>query len=199
MTSAMEKDLSLAEAVVSDVTDSARLEATWIARLNGERHLGSGPSGAALLEREEERQDHLMATFIKNVESLDEVESDADVRPILECSIALYLGRKTRGRAARCSSCLVTNMIRIGDLHLCVKGLLWDEKKKRIHHQNLNFCLRKICVTEIKSACNNIRPLDVDETTIKKSSNLGLLTREEKINVQAEGIQVEGIQPIDLN
>ena len=84
MTSAMEKDLSLAEAVVSDVTDSARLEATWIARLNGERHLESGPSGAALLEREEERQDHLMATFIKNVESLDEVESDADVTPILD-------------------------------------------------------------------------------------------------------------------
>lgn len=84
MTAALENDLSLAEAVVSDVTDSARLEATWAARLNGERHLGSGPSGADLLEREEERQDTLMATFIQNVESLDEVENDVDVRPILD-------------------------------------------------------------------------------------------------------------------
>lgn len=110
-----------------------------------------------------------------------------------------YIGRKTRGRAARCSGCLVTNMIRIGDLHLYVKGLLWDENKKRIHHQNLNFCLRKSCVTKIKSACNNIRPLDVDLETIKKSCNLGVLTREEKIDIQAEEFKVEGIQPIDLN
>ena len=110
-----------------------------------------------------------------------------------------FLGRKTRGRAARCSGCLVANSIRVGDLHLFVKGLLWDEKHKRIHHQNLNFCSRKSCVTKITSACNNIRPLDIYSETIKKCPNLGVLSREEKLDIQAEELMVEGIQPINLD
>ena len=61
-----------------------KLESTWLAKTNGERYLGGGPSGAELLDRGEERQQQLMQTFINNIESLEDEENDADIGPLLD-------------------------------------------------------------------------------------------------------------------
>ena len=108
-----------------------------------------------------------------------------------------YLSKKTRGRPARCSGCLAQNMVRISDLRLSVKGLFFDRKKNKVHQASLRFCVNKKCVTDIKSRCHNIKPLPT-ATSIKKSPDLGILSPDEKANIQVEGFQVEGIEPIQM-
>ena len=56
MTAAGEKGLSLADALIADLTDSAKLDSKWEKRILGEKKLGTGPPGSMLIEREEDRQ-----------------------------------------------------------------------------------------------------------------------------------------------
>ena len=44
MKAASEKNVSLVDATYADITDSARLDAKWINRIEGEESRGSGPS-----------------------------------------------------------------------------------------------------------------------------------------------------------
>ena len=53
---ANEKNISLVDATYTDITNSARLEAKWINRIEGEESRGSGPSLVELDERYEARQ-----------------------------------------------------------------------------------------------------------------------------------------------
>ena len=50
------KTLSLVDAVYADISDSARFDATWKNRLQGEISRGRGPRGIDLGERDERRQ-----------------------------------------------------------------------------------------------------------------------------------------------
>ena len=43
-----------------------------------------------------------------------------------------FLSKKSSGRAARCSGCLKPGAIKVGDLHLSVKGLFYLEKDNRV-------------------------------------------------------------------
>ena len=56
MKAASEKNISLVDATYADITDSARLDAKWINRIEGEESRGSGPSQVELDERYEARQ-----------------------------------------------------------------------------------------------------------------------------------------------
>ena len=73
-----------------------------------------------------------------------------------------YLSVTKSGAPRRCSSCMVPKQIKIGDLHLYVKGLLNLEKDDRVVETKLRFCLKRKCVTNINSSYNNIRPLNLD-------------------------------------
>ena len=44
MKAASEKNFSLVDTTYADITDSARLDAKWINRIEGEESRGSGPS-----------------------------------------------------------------------------------------------------------------------------------------------------------
>ena len=84
MTAANEKHQSLAEAAVSDFTDSAKLDAAWQKHLNGERNLGSGSTGIDLITREETRQEQIMQTFVSNVDenianTMGQIDEDDDI------------------------------------------------------------------------------------------------------------------------
>ena len=48
MKAASEKNVSLVDATYADITDSARLDAKWINRIEGEESRGSGPSEVEL-------------------------------------------------------------------------------------------------------------------------------------------------------
>ena len=56
MTAAGEKGLSLADALITDLTDSAKLDSKWEKHILVERNLGTGSSGSTLIERDEDRQ-----------------------------------------------------------------------------------------------------------------------------------------------
>ena len=83
---------------------------------------------------------------------------------------------------SRCSDGMVPKQIKIGDLHLYVKGLLNLEKDDRVVETKLRFCLKRKCVTNINSSYNNIRPLNLD-CAVKKDPFLGKLSKEEVANV----------------
>ena len=100
------------------------------------------------------------------------------------------------GKPARCSGCLKTGAIKITDLHLRVKGLLFLERDNRVVKTNLRFFLNKSCCLNIESPRNNIQPLK--SLVIKKDPLLGTLSQEEIINVQLEGFKIQGIPNVEL-
>ena len=57
-----------------------------------------------------------------------------------------FLTRKSMGKSARCSGCLKPGAIKITDLHLRVKGVVFLERKNRVVETNLQFCLNKAAV-----------------------------------------------------
>ena len=92
-----------------------------------------------------------------------------------------FLTRKTMGKPARCSGCLKPGAIKITDLHLRVKGLLFLERDNKVVETNLRFCLNKSCCLNIESLRNNIQLLK--SLMIKKDPLLGTLSQEGIINV----------------
>ena len=50
------------------------------------------------------------------------------------------------GKSARCSGCLKPGAIKITDLHLRVKGVVFLERENRVVETNLQFCLNKAAV-----------------------------------------------------
>ena len=104
--------------------------------------------------------------------------------------------RTTPGKPARCSGCLKLGAIKITDLHLKVKGLLFLERDNRAVEANLRFCLNKSCCLNIESSRNNIQPLK--SLMIKKHPLLETLSQEEIINVQLEGFKIQGIPNVEL-
>ena len=81
-----EKNLSLVDSVYSDIADSARLEAKWLNRVDGERCVGSGPSRIELERRNERRQvgraNQFISELAQNEENQEYEESDDD-QPLL--------------------------------------------------------------------------------------------------------------------
>ena len=72
MKAANEKNLSLVDAVYADISDSARFDATWKNRLQGEISRCRGPSGIDLEERGERRQIDRANRYIR--ETCDDVQ-----------------------------------------------------------------------------------------------------------------------------
>ena len=107
-----------------------------------------------------------------------------------------FLTRKTMGKPARCSGCLKPGAIKITDLHLRVKGLLFLERENRVVETNLRFCLNKSCCLNIESSRNNIQPLK--SLAIKKDPLLATLSQEEIRSVQLEGFKIQGIQNVEV-
>ena len=101
-----------------------------------------------------------------------------------------YLSVKKSGAPSRCFGCMVRKQMKIGDLHLYVKGLLYLGKDDRVVETKLRFCLKKKCVTNINSSYNNIRPLNVD-CAVKKNPLLGKLSKAE-----LEGFKNQGMQSV---
>ena len=52
-------------------------------------------------------------------------------------------------------------------------------------------------MSHIKSRFHNIKPLPAT-TKVKKCTDLGILSLNEKVNIQAEGIEIEGVEHIDI-
>ena len=115
--------------------------------------------------------------------------------PRFETEQIWYLSVKKSGAPSRCSGCMVPKQIKIGDLHLYVKGLLYLEKDDRVAETKLRFCLKRKCVTNINSSYNNIRPLNLD-CAVKKDPLLGKLSKEEVANVELEGFKIQGMQSV---
>ena len=63
------------------------------------------------------------------------------------------------GKPATCSGCLKPGVIKITDLHMRVKGLLFLERDNRAVETNLRFRLNKSCCLNIESSRNNTQPL----------------------------------------
>ena len=76
MTAAGEKGLSLADALIADLTDSAKFDAKWEKHLCGERNLGTGPSGSTLIDREEERQFQRVNDAAEMYKDMEEEEEE---------------------------------------------------------------------------------------------------------------------------
>ena len=70
MKAADEINISLVDAVPYDITDSARLQAKWENRINGERCTGCGPSPPELSERSSRRQIEQAHRFIDEEEEI---------------------------------------------------------------------------------------------------------------------------------
>ena len=128
-------------------------------------------------------------------ESVTQCESGRTFSPKLknhsrfESEQILYLSAKKSGALSRCSSCMVPKQIKIGNLHLYVKGLLYLGKEDRLVETKLRFCLKRKCVTNINSSYNNIRPLQFD-CAVKKDPLLGKLSKEEVADVELEGFKI---------
>ena len=71
-----QKNLSLVDAVYADVTDSARLEAIWSNRKDGEKCSGSGPTGHDLSLRSEIRQVAKASYLIDHERSISSSDDD---------------------------------------------------------------------------------------------------------------------------
>ena len=115
--------------------------------------------------------------------------------PRFETEQICYLSLKKSGAHSRCSGCMVPKQIKIGDLHLYVKGLLYLEKADRVVKTKLPFCLKIKCVTNISSSYNNMRPLNLD-CAVKKDPLLGKLSKEEAANVELEGFKIQGMHSV---
>ena len=67
------------DATYADTTDSARLDAKWINRIEGEESRGSGPSQVELDERYEARQINRAKRYIKETSDFnDDLASSAE-------------------------------------------------------------------------------------------------------------------------
>ena len=115
--------------------------------------------------------------------------------PRFETEQIWYLSVKKSGAPSRCSSCMVPKQIKIGDLHLYVKGLLYLEKDDRVVETKLRSCLKRKCVANINSSYNNIRPLNLD-CAVKKDPLLGKISKEEVANIELEGFKIQGMQSV---
>ena len=87
--------------------------------------------------------------FCKQLEAHDKFNSEQE----------WLLIRKTMSKPARCSGCLKPGAIKMTDLHLRMKGLLFLERDNRVAETNLRFCLNKSCCLNIESSRNNTQPL----------------------------------------
>ena len=108
----------------------------------------------------------------------------------------LFLTRKIMGKPAICSGCLKPGAIKITNLYLRVKGLLFLERDNRVLKTNLRFCLNKSCCLNTEILRNNIQPLK--SLVIKSDPLLGTLSQEEIINVQLEGFKIQVIPNVEL-
>ena len=70
MKAADEINVSLVDAVYYDITDSARLQAKWENRINGERCTGHSPSPLQLSERSSRRQIRRVHRFFDEEEEI---------------------------------------------------------------------------------------------------------------------------------
>ena len=82
------------------------------------------------------------------------------------------MNRKTRGKPCRCSGCLSPGIIRVNDLNLGVKGLMYSAKTDKVFETTLRFCIQRRCVQNITSRYHNIKPLRVLE--VQKDANVTL-------------------------
>ena len=73
---AARENISLVDAVYTDVSDSARLDAKWLNRLKGERCCGSGPSCLELEDRSELRKIDRTNRFVEENSSFDDIETE---------------------------------------------------------------------------------------------------------------------------
>ena len=115
--------------------------------------------------------------------------------PRFETEQIWYLSVKKCSAPSGCSSCMVPKEIKIGDLHLYVKGLFYLEKDDRVVQAKLWFCLKTRCVKNINSSYKNIRLLSLD-CAVKKDPLLGKLSKEEVANVELEGFKIQGMQSV---
>ena len=76
MKAARENNISLVDAVYTDVSDSARLDAKWLNRLKGERCRGSGPSCLELEDRSELRKIDRTNRFVEENSIFDDIETE---------------------------------------------------------------------------------------------------------------------------
>ena len=104
-----------------------------------------------------------------------------------------YISFKKNGVASFCFGYMMLKQMKIGDLHLYVQGLLYLEKDGRVVETKLRFCLKRECVTNIKSSFNNITALDLN-TVIKKDPLLAKLCKEQIANIELEGFKIQVIQ-----
>ena len=90
---------------------------------------------------------------------------------------------------------MVPKQIKVGDLPLYVKGLLYLEKDDRVVETKLRFYLKIKCGTNINSSYNNMRPLNL-YCAVKKEPLLGKLSKEEVANVELEGFKIQRMQSV---
>ena len=105
-----------------------------------------------------------------------------------------FISRKTSGAPHRCSGCMKRKKKNVGDLHLCVNGLLYLERYDRFVETKLRLCLQSSCVRNIRTLYNNIRPLLM--LNVKKNTLSGELSKEEMANIELEGFTVEGVTSV---
>lgn len=86
--------------------------------------------------------------------------------------------------------------IKIGDLHMNVKDFLYLEPKDQVLETKLRFYLSKTCCQNITSTKHNIRSLTF--FLVKKNPQLGILTHEERANIQLKGFVVQGMNQLVL-
>ena len=87
LTACGEKNLSLVDTAIADITDSVRLQAKWENRMSGEKATGRGPSGLDLIDRNEKRQMNRANTFITEqakLSSIIEPEEPCKLEQILD-------------------------------------------------------------------------------------------------------------------
>ena len=82
MKAASEKNISLVNATYAVITDSARLDAKWINRIEGEESRGSGPSQVELDERYEARKINRAKRYIEETSDFND-----DLKPSAEHTI----------------------------------------------------------------------------------------------------------------
>ena len=75
------------------------------------------------------------------------------------------VSRKRTNRNSSCAGCGTKNIIKPNDLYLRVSGLLYRENTGRVVAADHHFCVKKSCVTKIKTKLNNIRNQESMEVT----------------------------------
>ena len=108
-----------------------------------------------------------------------------------------YVKIKTSVTPATCTGCLQPDAIKMNDLHIATKGLLYVKKNDKGVNTELRFCPKKECVQDIKSPYTNIRPLaDPMKVQLDRSQEISV---EHRANLQIEGFQIQGVHPVDLS